>query len=179
MSVRRSDGFTLVELLVVMLIIGLLAAIAVPAFYGQRNKASDADAKVAVRTAQTAAETIFVDNGGAYDGPGGVNVANLVAAEETLSDSNLSVPAVASGGYTVRVQSDHRQHLRHHPQRRRHHRHDLRRPGRRGLPPRRNLALMPAGTSSRLTRWRGKVIRTASAALANAWPGSGLCLARR
>ncbi len=106
MSVRRSDGFTLVELLVVMLIIGLLAAIAVPAFYGQRNKASDADAKVAVRTAQTAAETIFVDNGGAYDGPGGVNVANLVAAEETLSDSNLSVPAVASGGYTVRVQSD-------------------------------------------------------------------------
>ncbi len=105
MSAGRSDGFTLVELLVVMLIIGLLAAISVPAFYGQRDKANDADAKVAVRTAQTAAETVSVDNGGAYDGAGGVTVANLVGVEEVLSDSDLSVPAVASDGYTVRVRS--------------------------------------------------------------------------
>jgi len=39
---QSESGFTLVELLVVMLILGLLAAIAIPAFFNQRDKATDA-----------------------------------------------------------------------------------------------------------------------------------------
>ncbi len=58
------SGFTLVELLVVMLILGILAAIAIPSFFNQRDKARDADAKATAKTAQTAIETYATENNG-------------------------------------------------------------------------------------------------------------------
>ena len=59
---QDEKGFTLIELLVVILIIGILAAIALPAFLGQRGRAQDTEAKSAVREAQTAMETYYTDN---------------------------------------------------------------------------------------------------------------------
>jgi type IV pilus assembly protein PilA len=102
---RDESGFTLVELLVVMLILGLLAAIAIPAFFNQRNKAKDADAKSSVRTAETAMETYATDNNGAYTG---ATTAKLAAIEPTLNNAgaNLTVPAVAADSYTVQVKSN-------------------------------------------------------------------------
>jgi type IV pilus assembly protein PilA len=81
-------GFTLVELLVVMLILGLLAAIAIPSFFNQRDKARDADAKAEARTAQTAMETYATDNGGRYVSPA---PANATPAAQELADIESSL----------------------------------------------------------------------------------------
>ncbi|MDA8218019.1 MAG: hypothetical protein M0Z94_10425, partial [Dehalococcoidales bacterium] len=51
-----------IELLVVIIIIAILAAIAIPTFLGQRQKAQDAAAKSLVRNAMTAVESQFVDS---------------------------------------------------------------------------------------------------------------------
>ena len=93
MKPRAEAGFTLVELLVVMLILGILAAIAIPSFFNQTQKANDTSAKSAAKTAQTAIETYRTDHNGSYVG---ATPAALNTIEPTLAVANLTV--TGSGG---------------------------------------------------------------------------------
>ena len=95
-------GFTLIELLVVILIIGILAAIALPAFLGQREKAQDTEAKTKARTVQTAFETYYV-NEQTYVG---ADTDALEAIEPSLSDGPAYTVSSQSGtDWTVVVTS--------------------------------------------------------------------------
>jgi type IV pilus assembly protein PilA len=67
---NEEKGFTLIELLVVILIIGILAAIALPAFLGQRQKGQDADAKSNARNLVSHVES-FYSGEQTYVGAGG------------------------------------------------------------------------------------------------------------
>ena len=100
---QSESGFTLVELLVVMLILGLLAAIAIPAFFNQRDKARDAEAKSTAKTAQTAMETFATDNNGSY---AAATEAALQNIEPTLDLGALDLnPAPTANTYSIDVTS--------------------------------------------------------------------------
>ena len=59
---NRESGFTLIELMIVIAIIGILAAIAIPNFINYRMRAYDADAQSAIKNLMTAEEAYFADN---------------------------------------------------------------------------------------------------------------------
>ena len=92
-------GFTLIELLVVILIIGILAAIALPAFLGQRSKGQDADAKSAARNMVSAVESFYATN----QTYAGANADNDIKQSGVWGTGNgqASVTASDATGYTI------------------------------------------------------------------------------
>lgn len=66
---RRAEGFSLIELLVVVLIIGVLIGIAVPAFLNQRRTAQDQAVKAELTTVLKDAKSYYLDvSGDSYEG---------------------------------------------------------------------------------------------------------------
>jgi prepilin-type N-terminal cleavage/methylation domain-containing protein len=106
-SSRGQAGFTFVELLMAMIVLGLLAAVMIPNVLGQRSKAEDASAASLLRTGASALEAASVD----ADGYATLNAARLSVGEPGLSwldsagaqapQNQISVTGVGPQGYTL------------------------------------------------------------------------------
>jgi prepilin-type N-terminal cleavage/methylation domain-containing protein len=107
--IRREGGFTLTELAVAMLVVGILSGIAVPSFLGARNNAYDKEAQAAVDSALIAAQTHYAQYGDFSDSQTDTCVDSTQLDEDIQKqDPTLDILTPASpstGPRTVSVQA--------------------------------------------------------------------------
>ena len=94
-NMNRSKGFTLVEIMIVVVIIGLLAAMAIPAFQKVRSASQDKTVLNNARQLSAAADQYYLENGVST-----VTLSNLVGTSNYVKALNLVANESYPGGYT-------------------------------------------------------------------------------
>lgn len=95
---RDDRGFTLIELMVVVLIIAILLAIAIPTYFGARQRANDKAAQSNLRNALTNQLVVYSDNQGFTQ-----DTALLAAVDASLTYTNSAPTMVATSDVYVEV----------------------------------------------------------------------------
>src|SRR5690606_13916126 len=93
---KNEKGFSLVELLVVVIIIAIIAAIAIPNLLASRRAANEASAIQSLRTIHSAEVTFFALNGNEYG-----TMTQLSAAGVELLDPTFTGASFVKNGYTI------------------------------------------------------------------------------
>jgi len=93
---RNQKGFTLMELMIVIVIIGVLAAVGVPAYKGYTDRAKKAACDAQIKTVKTAVGMYYADEG-KY--PDGLTAANLATYIDNITDL-INCPADSATQYT-------------------------------------------------------------------------------
>ena len=102
--VRRDLGFTLIEILIVVAIIALLAAIGIPQFIAYSNRAVDAQMKSDLRNAAVAVESyyakkaVYPANMNEVEGFGFQPTAGVTLSLNMLSQNSYTITATKPGG---------------------------------------------------------------------------------
>ena len=106
MTARKTDGFTLIEILFVVAVIGILAAVAAPALSRTKMAANESSAIASIRAVHSGQQTFWASCGSGNYSPTLDNLGMPIAGMPGFVSEDLSsAPTVVKSGYEIDMDS--------------------------------------------------------------------------